>query len=510
MRTINFAIAAVIAAAPLLAYAQGTPPLARPRPATPDFAGIRAIARELASRPYQDHRRPLSQRLTQMGYDEIKQIVFDERKAVWRRERLPFQMHFFHPGGRQDQIDFNLIDGEEIDPVPFSREFFDYGANTRFSWMDFRDAKFSGFKVVYPLNRPDKLDEVIVFHGASYYRAVPAGLVYGLSARALAVNCGGEGPEEFPHLREFWVERPDREGRALRILAIIDSPSVAGAAELLVEPGPDTVVRVRLSLLPRVELARCGLAPLTSMFWYGKNTQRQFSDFRPEVHDSDGLLVHTGSGEWLWRPLDNTGKMRNSAFADRTPKGFGLMQRERDQAQYEDLHANYHARPSAWVRPKGDWGAGSVRLVEIPTEDEFHDNIVAFWEPAQPLKAGQPADFAYDVVWCGEKADLPALGRVVACKSGTAAARPRARRFMLDFKCPGLDRQGEAFAPEVVVTALHGRIADRKDQFNEFRRAWRVLFDVIADEGADAVELRARLQKGGAACTETWTYCWVP
>jgi glucans biosynthesis protein len=506
-RVLGIVLAAV---APLLAHAQVTPPPARLSPATPDLAGIRAIARELASRPYQDHRRPLSQRLTQMGYDEIKQIVFDERKAVWRRERLPFQLHFFHPGGPQDQIDFNLIDGEDIDAVPFSREFFDYGANTRFSWMDFREAKFSGFRVVYPLNRPEKLDEVIVFQGASYYRVVPAGLVYGLSARALALNCGGEGAEEFPRLREFWVERPDREGRTLRIWALLDSPSVAGAAEFIVEPGSDTTIRVRLSLFPRVDLPRCGLAPLTSMFWYGKNTRRQFSDFRPEVHDSDGLLIQTGAGEWLWRPLDNTGKLRNSAFASPSPKGFGLIQRERDPAQYEDPNARYHARPSAWVRPKGDWGAGAVRLVEIPTEVEFHDNIVAFWEPAQPLKAGQLADFAYDLVWCGEKADLPAMGRVIACKSGAVAGQPRARRFMLGFKCPGLDQQGDAFAPEAVVTALRGRIADRKDHFNEYRRAWRVLFDVVADEDTDAVELRAHLRKGGAPCTETWTYCWVP
>ncbi len=500
----------VVAIMPLFAGAELKPGDGRLRPATPDFAGIRALARELASRPYEDHRRPLSRRLAEMGYDELRQITFDERKSVWRRERLPFQLQFFHPGGRQDPIDLNLVDGEEVSAVPFERDLFDYGGNTRFNWMDFQGAKFAGFRVLYPLNRPDKLDEVIVFHGASYYRAVPAGLVYGLSARALTLNCGGAGGEEFPLFREFWVDRPDRDGRIVRIRGLLDSPSLAGAAEFTVDPGPDTVTHVRLSIYPRVEVARYGIAPLTSMYWFGRNTQRRFSDFRPEVHDSDGLLILTGADEWLWRPLDNTGKLRNSAFQDKTPKGFGLMQRERDPACYEDLHAQYHRRPSAWVRPDGDWGAGTVRLVEIPTDTEFSDNIVAFWEPAQPMKAGQLADFTYDVAWCGEKPELPSLGRVLSTRAGAVPGQARARRFALDFACPGLEPKGADFKPEVVVTALHGRLSNQGDEYNPYRRAWRVMFDVAADEGAEAVELRAHLREGGGACTETWTYCWTP
>ena len=509
MKMMAPAIAMAILAA-LCAQAQTDPPTSLPRPATADFAGVQTLARDLASRPYQDHRRPLSRRLSEMSYDELRQIVFDERKAIWRRERLPFQLNFFHPGGRQDPIDVNLVDGDTVSPVPFSRDFFDYGANSRFTWTDFRDAKFAGFRVLYPLNRPDKLDEAIVFHGASYFRVAPAGLVYGLSARALAVNCGGEGAEEFPLLREFWVERPSRDGRALRLWAVLDSPSVAGAAEFIVEPASETTVRVRLALFPRADLARFGVAPLTSMYWFGKQTQRRFNDLRTEVHDSDGLLIQAGTGEWLWRPLDNTGRLRNSAFLDKSPKGFGLLQRERDPSRYEDLHANYHLRPSAWVRPKGDWGPGAVRLVEIPTETEFSDNIVAFWEPAEPLKAGQTAEFACDVVWRGEKPDLPPLGRVVEFKSVAVPDRPRERRFLIEFTCPGLDPERESDRPEVVASALRGRLANRQDAYNPYRRTWRVHFDVAADDGAEAVELRAHLRKGGAVCTETWTYSWAP
>jgi glucans biosynthesis protein len=246
------------------------------------------------------------------------------------------------------------------------------------------------------------------------------------------------------------------------------------------------------------------------MYWFGKQTQRRFNDLRTEVHDSDGLLIQAGTGEWLWRPLDNTGRLRNSAFLDKSPKGFGLLQRERDPSRYEDLHANYHLRPSAWVRPKGDWGPGAVRLVEIPTETEFSDNIVAFWEPAEPLKAGQTAEFACDVVWRGEKPDLPPLGRVVEFKSVAVPDRPRERRFLIEFTCPGLDPEREADRPEVVASALRGRLANRQDAYNPYRRTWRVHFDVAADDGAEAVELRAHLRKGGAVCTETWTYSWAP
>jgi glucans biosynthesis protein len=476
-----------------------------------NFTGVKALARQLASKPYADHRQPVSPRLLELSYDQLNQITFDDHKSVWRRERLPFQLQFFHPGGdRKDQIDVNLVDGDEVMAVPFSREFFAYDTNSRYSWADFKSAKFSGFRVLYPINRNDKLDEVIVFQGASYYRVVPAAHVYGLSARVLAVNCGGEGAEEFPRFREFWVERPDREGRALKLRGVLDSESLAGAVEFTIEPGAETVTRVCVALYPRVDLQRYGIAPLTSMYWFGKNTQRRFDDVRPEVHDSDGLQIQTDAGEWLWRPLDNTGALRTSAFSDKGPKGFGLFQRETDPACYQDNHAQYHRRPSAWIRPGGDWGVGSVRLVEIPTDTEFHDNIVAFWEPAQVIKAGESAEFTYDVVWSGQKVDLPPVGRVVSTRSGAVPGQPRSRRFVIDFSCPGLEQQGSSFAAEPVVLAARGRISNQGAGYNAPQRTWRVSFDVAAEDGAATVELRVRLRKGGATCSETWTYCWTP
>ncbi|MBM4165286.1 MAG: glucan biosynthesis protein [Lentisphaerae bacterium] len=482
------------------------------RPSSPDFAGIKALARQLASRPYVDHRQPVSPRLLELSYDQLNQITFNDNKSVWRRERLPFQMQFVHPGGdRKDQIDVNLVDGDEVTAVPFSREFFNYDANSRYNWADFRNAKFGGFRVLYPINRNDKLDEVIVFQGASYFRVVPAAHVYGLSARVLAVNCGVEETEEFPRFREFWVDRPDREGQTLKIRGVLDSESLVGAAEFTIEPGAETVTRVSVAIYPRVDVHRVGIAPLTSMYWFGKNTQLRFDDVRPEVHDSDGMQIQTGAGDWLWRPLDNTGRLRTSAFVDKGPKGFGLFQRETDPMCYQDSHAQYHRRPSAWIRPVGDWGTGSVRLVEIPTDAEFHDNIVAFWEPAQPLKAGESAEYSYDIAWGGQKAELPPVGRVVSTRSGAIPGQMRARRFVLDVACPGLEPQGSGFNVEPVVFAARGRIANPGIGYHAPQRTWRVSFDVAAEEGAETVELRVRLRKeGGDVCSETWTYCWTP
>lgn len=497
--------------APLFVTAEANDAADAKRPATPDFKGVKALARQLASRPFVDHRASVSQRLGELSYDQCRQIAFDDRKSVWRRERLPFQLQFFHPGGpHKDQIEMNVVDGDEVDPIPFSRDFFNYDTSLHFNWMDFRGARFSGFRVLYPLNRADKLDEVIALQGATYFRVVPASLVYGLSARALAVNCGGPGAEEFPRFREFWIDRPDRDGKVLRFRGLFDSDSLSGAAEFTIVPGAETVTRVRIAVFPRVDIPRVGIAPLTSMFWFSKNNQCRFDDPRPQVHDSDGFLLQTGAGEWLWRPLDNTGKLRHSAFLDKNPKGFGLLQRERDPARYQDLHAQYQRRPSAWVRPGSDWGAGSVRLMEIPTESEFSDNMVAFWEPSQGLKAGSSGEYAYEVAWSGEKPDLPPVGRAVLTRTGAEPGESRSRRFVIDFTAPGLEQQGPGFAPEALVTAARGRIFNLGDEFNPYQHTWRVSFSVAADAGADAVELRARLRKGGGICTETWTYCWTP
>ena len=476
-----------------------------------DFEQVKAKARELAARPMREDRLDLVEKLKTISYDQMRDIRFDPKQAVWRRERLPFQLQFFHPGGpQQTQIDVNLVDGDTVTELPFNREYFDYGAN-KFNWFDLRGIKFSGFRIHYPLNRPDILDELVVFQGATYFRALAPGLIYGLSARALAVNCGGPGPEEFPRFRTFWIHRPDKEGKKILVLGLFEGPSLTGAASFTIMPGTPTtptLVDARVAVIARTNMPRYGIAPLTSMYWYGKNTARKFGDFRPEVHDSDGLLYQSSAGEWIWRPLENEGHLRMSSFRDKQPKGFGLLQRERNFSGYEDLEALYQRRPSAWVRPTSDWGEGAVKLVEIETENEFMDNIVAFWEPANGLKVGGSAEFAYQLAWFGDDPTLPPLGRCVATRTGWAGQRTK--KFVLDFAWPTVVRDAEGGKIEPVVHADRGRISGLSSEFNPFSKTWRLAFNVTPDDKASSVEMRATIKNAGQPQTETWTYLWMP
>ncbi len=482
------------------------------RERAPDFERIKGMARDMATAPYKDMRRPLSARLRELSYDQMRDIRYDTREAVWRRERLPFQLQFFHPaGGQTDQIYMHLVDGENVQDFGFDRSLFDYGPLVKLSWMDVRGLTFSGFRIHYPLNTTEYLDELIVFQGASYFRALPKGLIYGLSSRAVAVNCGVNVPEEFPRFEDFWVYRPGQDGKEIRVIGLFDGPSVAGAASFVIVPGAETVMHTRVAVFARTNVINYGIAPLTSMYWFGKNNARRFDDFRPEVHDSDGLLIANGNNEWLWRPLENDGRLRFSAFQDKNPKGFGLIQRERSFGSYQDMECSYHRRPSGWIKPVGDWGAGAVRLLELPTDSEFHDNIVAFWEPAKALGPGDWAEFSYDIVWYNENDSLPPKARVVSMKSGAILGppQPRARKFVLEFAWPTPPGEG-AVKPEASVGVTGGHLSAKSDEYNAFNRTWRIAFDVYAEDSATAVELRAELRKDGVPCTETWTYHWTP
>ena len=220
---------------------------------------------------------------------------------------------------------------------------------------------------------------MVTFLGASYFRGLAKGQKYGLSARGLAINTAEMIGEEFPIFKEFWLQKPKTKDKVITLYALLDSKSVSGAYRFEIIPGANTIMNIEAHLFPRENIQKIGIAPLTSMFLFGENNKNDFDDFRLEVHDSDGLLVHNGHGEWLWRPLDNSKKLRISSFVDNGVKGFGLLQRDRDLSNYQDFEANYQSRPSAWVEPLENWNDGYVQLVEIPSRQEIHDNIVAYW-----------------------------------------------------------------------------------------------------------------------------------
>lgn len=477
-----------------------------------DFEVLRFRAKALAFQPYVENKPVVPEWLQKLSYDEYNEIQFDSRQSWWRAEQLPFQLQFFHPGGLFTRpVRMNEVVNRVARPIEFSSRFFDYRKSKQPGRVP-ADLGFAGFRVVTELNQPGKPDELVAFLGASYFRALGRLQHYGISARGLAVNTAEPGGEEFPMFEEFWVERPAAGATELTVYALLNSPSMAGAYRFVFSPGDTTVVRVRGAVYCRKNPTVFGLAPLTSMYAHGENSGWSQSDFRPEVHDSDGLLMENGAGEWIWRPLTNPKGVRVVAFQDNAPKGFGLLQRDREFEHYSDLEAVYHQRPSLWVEPVGNWGPGSVRLVELPTTDEFGDNIVAFWTPAKLPTPGEPIDFEYNLHWMSDPGRRPPAGRVISTRVAGVPGRSELKRFVLEFAGTYLNGQPADPAIEALVAVsgggkLENDVVTVKNRFNG---AWRVAFEIRPDATGSPVELRCFLRKGQHVLTETWSYLWNP
>lgn len=469
-------------------------------------------AQELASRSFEDPRGKVPDWLLQIDYDQWRDIRFRSDEALWRARGSGFQVQFFHAGLFYDRpVRINLVDAKGVEPVAFSPSLFDYGKN-KFASQVPQDLGFAGFRVHYPIKTPKYHDEVIVFLGASYFRALGKQQAFGLSARGLAIDTAESTGEEFPYFKEFWLVEPAKGAKELVLYALLDSPGVAGAYRFAIRPGESTSVDVELRLFLRREIKKLGMAPLTSMFFHGENTLREVFDFRPEVHDSDGLLMQTGTGEWIWRPLENPRALHVSSFQMENPKGFGLIQRDRDFANYEDLEARSELRPSAWVAPKGDWGKGRVELIEIPTKSDVNDNIVAFWVPAEAPKPGVPYALAYTMAWYGDDAKRPPGGRVVATRRdfGTNAD---AHRFVIDFAGGKLEK----LPADTVLRAVLGisggedsaKLIEQQVIKNPVTGGWRLAFQVRPNHKGP-IDVRAFLDNGGETLTETWSYVILP
>jgi glucans biosynthesis protein len=459
-------------------------------------------ARALAARPYRPPNTDLPQRLAALDYDAYRSIRFRPEAALWRAEHLPFQAELFHRGPSCPcRVDLYQVDGGAASPIPYVPGWF-VSDKTDLSGAP-EGLGYSGFRLHAPINRPDYFDEIAVFQGASYFRSLGRGEIYGLSARGLALNTAGPGPEEFPVFRSFWIERPARGAKSVVVHALLDSPSTTGAFRLQITPGEQTAFDVDARLFPRTELKTAGIAPLTSMFLFGPSAARRFDDFRRAVHDSDGLQMLNGAGERLWRPLNNPQALQESAFLDQGPRGFGLMQRSRRLDDFEDLEARYDRRPSLWIEPQGDWGPGAVHLVEIPSTQEAADNIVAFWRPAQPLEPGREHRFRYRMSWGGPQP--PGLAQVARTGVGEDLHGSRARVFTVDFALPGGSGLGD-LTPE--VTASAGVLLPPTLAANPATGGVRL--DIQLQPGAArTAELRAGLVRDGRAVSETWMYRWT-
>jgi glucans biosynthesis protein len=490
-----------------------------------EYVGQKAEAR--SRKPFRSPRADLPEvlRADQLGYDKYREIRFRRDQALWAAEKLPFRVEFFHPGYLYEEpVHINEFSFNYVQPVRFVQDFFDYG-NLQIKNQIPADTGYAGFRILYPLNQPGQMDELGAFLGASYYRLLGKGQHYGESARGLALDCGESGrPEEFPIFTDWWLGKPRPDDTSVILFAELDSVSCTGAYEFRIHPGETTTVDIDAILYMRtpdlvhavdshkLPLISVGMAPLTSMFWFGKNSERKFDDYRPEVHDSDGLLMKMDSGEVLWRPLNNASVLRHQRFATRDIRGFGLMQRARDFAAYEDLFNPYQTVPSVWVEPKGRWGEGALNLVELSTGYEGMDNVVAYWDPVKKPEPMLPFRFSYTQYWTHEMDHRVSPNHVVATRIGPDSRNPRWRQFVIDFEGPKFSALPEGVAPEAIAScSTNGAIVENQVFKMPAPGEWRAIIKLEPKTGnTEPVDLRCTMKHGDEPLSETWTYLWSP
>ncbi len=482
------------------------------QPFSPEW--LQETARRLAQESYVPPTDARPSWLAAMDYDDYQALNnFRVDHSLWAGGELPFQVRFFHLGlyFHYPVSLYEVVNGIAR-PIAFSPDLFKYGPRVKDRIpAQVGDLGFAGFRVN---SHTDWDRDVFSFLGASYFRAVGASKQYGLSARGLAIDTGMERPEEFPAFRRFWLERPTADAVALTLYALLDSPSITGAYRFVITPGDTTMMQVETQLFPRRRIERLGIAPMTSMFQCGENDRRVADDYRPEIHDSDGLALWTGTGEWIWRPLIDPHYVRVNSFLDSNPRGFGLLQRDREFDHYQDDGAFYNKRPSLWVEPLGNWGKGLVQLIEIPTADETSDNIVAFWNPAQAIESGQELRFDYRLHWDAQPPVRPTVAEVVATRLGVGGMPGQKkvesmRKFVIDFQGGRLDQLPKNAKLEAVVIASRGEVREVAIRPILESDRWRCHFDLVAS-GSEPVDLRCYLRDAEGALSETWLYQWSP
>lgn len=502
-------------AAPPTSPPAGLVMLGEPKPF--EFAMLKERARSMALLPWQapqqNPRAALPPAVAALDFDAYQQIQFRGEKALWANDGLRFQVRLFHAGlyfKRRVHI-YEVKDGRSQE-IAYDPALFDYGRSGLDGAKLTADLGFAGFRIsVATAPRND----MVAFLGGSYFRAVGGSRQYGLSARGLTVDTAMGRDEEFPDFTAFFLERPSPQSQTLIVSALLDSPGITGAYRFAITPGDNTVMEIDSVLYPRREIDRIGIAPGTSMFVVGENNRRAANDWRPEIHDSDGLQMRTGSGEWIWRPLNNPSNLRINAYADNNPKGFGLLQRDRNFDHYQDDTANYERRPSLWVEPRGDWGPGQVQLFEIPSPDETFDNIICHWWPQQKPQPGQELLHSYRLTWGTTAPVRPTLARCVATRTGLGGVVGRKRnrfswRFAVDFSGGNLALLDPDAQVEALVTTSRGQVELVSAKPQIAVQGWRAMFDVVPDERTEPIALRLFLRVNGQALSETWVYEWAP
>lgn len=466
-----------------------------------NFGSVEQMAADLAGKPFKEPP-STSDEMKGLSYDHYRALRPRKDTALWREGKGLFHVEFFPAGFIYEKpVSISIVENGKATPVTISPDQFDFSDTGLKSPPQKLD--LAGFKLTFPLNRPDKFDEVAAYLGASYFRVIGRGQVYGTSARGLAIDTGTNQPEEFPTFRSFWLVKPADNAQQMTVWALLDSPGATGAFAFVIKPGMRTVVETQAVLFARHDIGLLGVAPLTSMFFAGKASPPR-DDYRPEIHDADGLYMATGKGERIWRPLDNPKALAVSSYGDTNPRGFGLLQRERNFEQYQDSAAKLEDRPSIWVEPIGDWGDGEVRLVELPSKSETNDNIVAFWVSRWPVKQGTKLELRYRITALSDEAQMASeLGRVIATRAGAVPYAAKQRRLVVEFaggELPSLEPEQPVSAN---VSMKGGKVTRTYVEALPSQKAWRVFID-FEPEGGKAVDLRAFLVLRGKTLTETF------
>ena len=475
-------------------------------PAKPfSFDVLADQAKALSEKSFEPYPIEKPELFDKIDYDAHWKIVFRKNHTVDVGD-APVQ--FFHQGRYfKEPVTINLVEDGQSREVIYNADYFDMPEDSPARAVE-DVAGFAGFRVM----RPDLKTDWISFLGASYFRTDGPDKQYGLSARALAVNTGLSEPEEFPRFTSFYLEQDDASPESIVIYALLDSPSVTGAYRIEAEnqDGKGQVLHIKSRLFFRGAVERLGIAPLTSMYWYSETHRNMAFDWRPEVHDSDGLEILTGSGEQIWRPLNNPDRVVTSSFYDENPQGFGLIQRDRNFDHYQDDGVFYNKRASAWVEPEGDWGKGMVQLVELPSDDEIYDNIVAYWLPEDLPEAGDERDFDYSLTWAKTAPPNAKLAETEASRIGRGGVPGQPRpddqvKVVVDFAGPAVNglTVDDGVEPEITVGS-GAELIDAYAMPIVGTDDWRMTYDLKFDDTADTIDVRAYLARDGEPLTETW------
>ena len=491
----------------------GTAPGPVPAPAADskpfDFAMVVDAARALAKKPFKAPAAPLPDPFANLGYDQYVAIRNRPEGRIWGGENIGFALEPLHRGFLfSAPMALNVVENGVPRRLVYRAGDYDFGRLAVAPNMP--DIGFSGFRVLKP--RDDgQSSEVAVFQGASFFRALATGQNLGVMARGLAVRTADTRGEEFPMFREMWIERPTLAANALVIHGLLDSESLTGAYRLTLRPGDATIIDTECTLFPRVAVDHIGLGAMQGTFLLGPVDRRRTDDIRPMVSEFQGLRMLTGRGEWLWRPVSNRETLQVSSFMDDNPAGFGFLQKDRDFDHFQDDDQHWEMRPSLWIEPIGEWGQGSVNLVEIPSESEVNQNVVAYWRPKTALAANSETSLAYRQFWCWSPPNRPPLASVSTTRTGkiggTSSAQLRRRRFLVEFTS---DAFGEAKPPELApnLTVTPGSIISVRTFISRARKTCRVLFDF--DPGSEVLsEMRLVLEADGKPISETWLYRWT-